>query len=80
MPKVTMSLTERDVANTEKLREALGSRSNAHTVSIALSLTCFIVDQLREGSEILLQDLNGKSQKVVMAELAPVMRQSTLEA
>jgi len=72
MPKVTMSLTDRDVANTEKLRQALDARSNAHAVSVALSLTTFLVDRLKEGNELVLRTPKGELQRVFMAELEPL--------
>jgi hypothetical protein len=72
MPKVTMSLTDRDVANTEKIRSALDARSNAHAVSIALSLTTFVVDRLQHNYELLLRSPNGELEKIVMNELAPI--------
>jgi hypothetical protein len=75
--KVTMSLTDRDVANTEKIRSALGARSNAHAVSIALSLTAFVVDQLRNKNELLLRTPEGETQKIFMSELAPVSADMT---
>jgi hypothetical protein len=70
MPKVTMSLTDRDVANTGKIRSTVAARSNAHAVSIALSLTGFLVDQLQKQNELLLRSPGGEMFKVVMAELA----------
>jgi hypothetical protein len=73
MPKVTMSLTERDVTNTEKLHKALGARSNAHAVSIALSLTAFLVDRLKEGNELVLRSPKGELQRVFMTELEPLI-------
>ena len=73
MPKVTMSLTDRDVVNTEKLRQALDARSNAHAVSIALSLTAFLTDRLKEGNELVLRTPKGELQRVFMAELQPLM-------
>lgn len=73
MPKVTMSLTDRDVANTEKIRNALDARSNAHAVSIALSLAAFLVDRIRGGDELVLRTSKGESQRVVMTELEPLM-------
>ena len=72
MPKVTMSLTDRDAENTEKIRQALQARSNAHAVSIALSLTAFLVEQLQRGNEVLLRTPEGELQKVIMTELAPI--------
>ena len=72
MPKVTMSLTDRDVANTEKIRGALDARSNAHAVSIALSLTAFVVDKLKSGDELMLRSPEGELMRIVMNELAPI--------
>ena len=72
MPKVTMGLTDRDVLNTEKIRTALDARSNAHAVSIALSLTAFLIDQLQRGNDLLLRSPSGELQKVVMTELAQI--------
>jgi hypothetical protein len=84
--KVTMSLTDRycpqvarDVTNTEKVRKSLDARSNAHAVSISLSLTGFIVDQMLEGGSLLIQMPNGDAQKVVVAELAPLLSQKVPE-
>lgn len=79
MPKVTMSLTDRDAANTEKLRKTLDARSNAHAVSIALSLTAFVVDQLQQGNDLLLRSPDGETQRVVMTELAPVQRKQATQ-
>jgi hypothetical protein len=74
MPKITMSLTEHDIQNTEKIREVLEGRSNAHAVSIALSLTAFIVDQMLNKNEVLLRDARGELCRIAMAELELVRR------
>jgi hypothetical protein len=72
MPRVTMILTDRDAANTLKIKESAHARSNAHAVSIAITLTAFIVDALREGDSLLLEKPDGKVEKIVMAELAGI--------
>ncbi|MGH7056942.1 MAG: hypothetical protein ACREFZ_03535 [Acetobacteraceae bacterium] len=72
MPKVTMILTDRDVAKTAKIREATSARSNAHAVSIALSLTNFIVEALENGEDLLLRKPSGEFERVYMTELADV--------
>jgi len=69
-----MVLTDRDVANTAKIRESTDARSNAHAVSIALSLTGFIVDALRNGDELMFRLPNGEFRQVYMTELANVAR------
>ncbi len=74
MPKVTMILTDRDVSKTAKIREATQARSNAHAVSIALSLTSFLVDALQNGNDLLLRLPNGDFQQVIMTELEAVHR------
>ena len=74
MPKVTMNLTDRDVQNTEFIRELAHARSNASAVSIALSLSRFIAGQLQEGSELLLRNRNGEIERVVMPELTDIGR------
>ncbi len=73
MPKVTMSLTDRDAANTEMLHRVLDARSNAHAVSIALSLTAFVVSELQKGNELVVRSPNGDLMKVIMPELAPAV-------
>ena len=74
MPKVTMNLTERDAENTDLIRHLTHARSNASAVSIALSLTRFIVDQMRDGSEVLLRNRAGDIERIVMSELTDVAR------
>lgn len=77
MPKVTMILTDRDVTRTAKIREATGARSNAHAVSIALSLTNFLVEALENGEDLLLRKADGEFERVYMTELADVARRPT---
>jgi hypothetical protein len=73
MAKVTMSLTDRDVTNTVKIEKLLHARSKAHAVSIALSLTAFVVDQMHDyKNELLLRSPDGDLQRIVMTELAPI--------
>jgi hypothetical protein len=73
MRKVTMDLTDRDVENTQFLREALHTRSNAQVVSVALSLTRFIVSELmKPGTHLLLRNPDETVSRVVMHELANI--------
>jgi hypothetical protein len=70
MRKVTMELTDRDVDNVRFLREVLHARSNAQVVSIALSLTKFLVSALLvKGTQIWLKNPDGTLDRVVMPEL-----------
>lgn len=77
MRKVTMELTDRDVDNTQFLRDVLNARSNAQVVSIALSLTRFIVSALRDSNaQLLLRNPNGQVDRVVMPELENISREA----
>jgi hypothetical protein len=70
MRKVTMILTDRDDENAHFIRDLLHTRSMAQAVSIALSLTRFIVSALREpNTELLLRRPDGKLDRVLMPEL-----------
>jgi hypothetical protein len=72
MPKITMSLTDRDVINAERIRQLLDAKSGAHAVSIALSLTAYVVEQLWEGKEPLLRSPDNTLERLIMHELGPV--------
>jgi hypothetical protein len=70
MAKVTMNLTDPDIENTDEIYCATGARSKAHAVSIALSLTRFIIDALRQpGTQLLIRDAQGNCERIVMPEL-----------
>lgn len=76
MAKVTMNLTEQDIENTDEIHGATGARSKAHAVSIALSLTRFIIDALkRPGTQLLIRDSQGNCERIVMPELQRLSRQ-----
>ncbi len=72
MIKVSMNLTERDVENVEYIQELTKARTKAQAVSTALSLTRFVVDQLRDGSDLLVRGKGGDLERVVMPELHSV--------
>lgn len=75
MRKVTMELTDRDVENTQFLRDTLQARSNAQVVSIALSLTKFIGAALREpNTQLLIRNPDGTLDRVLMPELENITR------
>jgi len=75
MAKVTMNLTDQDIENTSEIHEATRARSKAHAVSIALSLTRFIIDALkRPGTQLLIRDAEGNCERIVMPELQCVSR------
>ena len=75
MRKVTMELTDRDVENTQFLRDTLQARSNAQVVSIALSLTKFIVSALREpNTQLLIRNPDSTLDRVLMPELENITK------
>jgi len=78
MRKVTMDLTDRDVENTQYLREVLHARSNAQVISIALSLLRFIVSALlNPGTQLLLRNPDGSLDRVVVPELENITNRSS---
>src|SRR5438105_2021061 len=70
MRKVTMDITDRDVENTQFLRDVLRARSNAQVISIALSLMRFIVTALLvPNTQILIKNPDGTLDRIVVPEL-----------
>ena len=69
--KVTMNLTDRDIDNADVIYETTHARAKAHAVSSALSLTRFIIDELKQrpGTDILLRNPDGSQVRLVMPEL-----------
>ncbi len=68
--KVTMNLTVRDIENTDVIATATHARSKAQAVSTALSLTRFVIDNLRiPGTNLVLRTQDGKDQRIAMLEL-----------
>lgn len=70
MKKVTMNLTQRDIANTEFLTSRLNSRNKASTVSAALAITQGIAKKLEEGGELIIRKKDGSVETVVIAGLS----------
>lgn len=66
LKKVSMNLTERDIANTEKLKERLHARSNADTVSSALAITSSLSDHLERGEQLFVRTKDGKIERLVI--------------
>ena len=69
MKKVTMNLTQRDIANTEFLTARLNSRNKASTVSAALAITQGIAQRLEEGGELMIRRKDGSMETLVIAGL-----------
>lgn len=68
--KVTMNLSDRDVANTDALVELTHSRSKAQAVSTALSVTKLLASRMAKGSEVLIRGRDGKLETLVIPELS----------
>lgn len=68
--KVTMNLSDRDVANTDMLVALTHSRSKAQAVSTALSVTKLLAQRMAAGSEVLIKGKDGKIETLVIPELA----------
>ncbi len=66
--KVTMLLTEKDVENVNEIYAWTQARSKAQAISIAASLTKFLIDQRRQGAT-LLTERGGKTERIIMTEL-----------
>lgn len=69
LQRVAMTLTARDVRNTEKLKRTFDARSNAQAVSTALALAVSVSDLITEGNELLLRDKDGTLKKVLIPGL-----------
>jgi hypothetical protein len=67
LKKVTMNLTERDIANTEILTVRLHSRNKASTVSSALAITEGITRKMADGGELIVRKKDGSMETVVIA-------------
>lgn len=68
--KVTMNLSDKDIANTDTLVALTGSRSKAAAVSTALSVTKLLATRMARGSEVLIRGKDGKIEALVIPELA----------
>lgn len=77
MLQVTMSVTDRDKDNADRIRKALNAQNNAHATSIALSLTAFIIEQMGRGSDLLLRNPAGDLERVMMREISHLRYSTT---
>lgn len=69
LKKVTMNLTERDVANTETIAVRLHSRNKASAVSSALAITEGITSKLKDGAELMIKRKDGVMETVFITDL-----------
>ena len=69
LKKVTMSLTQRDIENTNKLVERLHSRNKASAVSSALAISEGITRRIKEGGELQIKGKDGRVDTIIFPEL-----------
>lgn len=69
LTKVSMNLTERDIENTDKLKERLHARTKADTVSAALSITSSLSDHMMKGEQIFIRTKDGKTERLIIPGL-----------
>ncbi|MCY4548644.1 MAG: hypothetical protein OXC28_09780 [Defluviicoccus sp.] len=70
LKKVTMNLTERDIANTEVLTTRLNTRNKASTVSSALAIAEGITKKIEDGGELIVKKKDGSMETIVIAGLS----------
>lgn len=70
LTQVTMLLGDQDIANTEAIQRATNAGARAVAVSIALSLTAFLIDRIKQGDELLLRHRDGVVERITMQELS----------
>ena len=69
LKKVTMNLTEKDIANTELLTTRLHSRTKASTVSSALAIAEGITKKIEDGGELMIKRRDGSMETLIIAGL-----------
>lgn len=69
LKKISMNLTERDINNTESVRNMLHVRTNADAVSAALGITKSLGDMVKNGHEVLIRNKKGELQKLFIPGL-----------
>ncbi len=70
MVRVTMNLTDQDIANVEALTQLPSIRNKTHAISVALAFARHVADSLQApGTNLLLRDGQGNVERIVMPEL-----------
>jgi hypothetical protein len=67
--KVSMNLTDRDVRNTEYVRQLFHVRTNADAVSAALGITSSLGEMVKKGNEVFIRNKQGELQKLLIPGL-----------
>lgn len=66
LKKVSMNLTDKDISNTDKLKDLLQARTKADTVSAALSIATAISEHVKDGDELFMRTKEGKEQRLII--------------
>lgn len=69
LKKISMNLTERDITNTESVRNMFHVRTNADAVSAALGITKSLADMVKKGNEVLIRNKKGEIHKLLIPGL-----------
>ena len=69
LTKISMNLTERDIKNTEIVRQLFHVRTNADAVSAALGITRSLGEMIKSGKELLIRNKNGELAKILIPGL-----------
>ena len=65
--KVTMGLTDRDIRNTEALKERLHTGNKAAAVSSALALAAGLTEKVSAGEELMIRKKDGTMKRILIA-------------
>lgn len=66
LTKVSMSLTETDMSNAEKLQGCLHVKNKADVVSAALAITRALSVRLARGEQLLIRTRGGRTERVMI--------------
>lgn len=69
LTKVSMNLTERDIKNTESVRQLFHVRTNADAVSAALGITRSLGEMVKDGNDLLIRNKNGEMERILIPGL-----------
>ncbi|MBY0545551.1 MAG: hypothetical protein K2Q14_08425 [Gammaproteobacteria bacterium] len=69
LTKVSMNLADRDIKNTEIVRQLFHVRTNADAVSAALGITRSLGEMVKNGDEILIRNKKGETAKILIPGL-----------
>ena len=70
LTKISMNLTDRDIKNTEKVRQLFHVRTNADAVSASLGITRSLGEMVKDGKELLIRSKNGEVEKILIPGLS----------